>query len=337
MKVINHHKVDKIDECLLAHVNHEANKHRIAILEKHGYYADIFSITRPFYFNILKYGDDIVLKGNKTFMYDDMSIFKGVCVFFSGFSVTIYAELNEKVKNTISDGGYDEDSKMYFKNDNIEFHPEITISVVGSNTRNILNSIMVSLGHEFTHAYTDYMIFKNSGGKKRLKDIYDPSIINSWIDSDSDDEFDKRFAEIFYVLNSYEQNAYIAELRQNIENYPFELKTSIDLTKAIQSTESYNKLLKIIKLISTIKNEKWSFLAQDSIVNSINYFSGKKFDSFEGSMNFVEKIARTVKRKFDSTSSKIAYDVFAEKQLKGKIIDKEISGGDEFFRKLREE
>ena len=84
MKVINHHKVDKIDECLLAHVNHEANKHRIAILEKHGYYADIFSITRPFYFNILKYGDDIVLKGNKTFIYDDMSIFKGVCVFFSG-------------------------------------------------------------------------------------------------------------------------------------------------------------------------------------------------------------------------------------------------------------
>lgn len=34
MKVINHHKVDKIDKCLLVHVNHEANKHRIAILEK---------------------------------------------------------------------------------------------------------------------------------------------------------------------------------------------------------------------------------------------------------------------------------------------------------------
>jgi len=316
---IDHLFEDVLTEHLFRHCAMELSSASYSVLESHGYVDNVADLIQALYKRI---NPDVGLMEENTenrFIYDDMSIFKGVDVFFTGFKITIIVDYNTSYKTDEISGLYNEKSLLRYDGDSVQFFPEIYIKVNGCDNLGIRRLIGKTLGHELTHAYNDYELFVNSGGKKRPGNSFMKGY--STIAKNSRNTIENYIDKIIYFTDRSERNAHVAQIRQELEHYRNvkAMFTALTFTRAIQSTETYKKLMSVIDMLNELQNLALSDTTgenSEDIVKVVNALTGNKFKKFRPAFNFLKDRVVKAKMKIEEQAPKIAYDIYLKDQFK---------------------
>ena len=308
---------DVLTEHLFRHCALELSSASHSILESHGYSDYVSGIIQKLYKRINHDIGSMKINTNKTFIYDDMSLFSGTDVFFTGFKIIISVDYNEKYKTDESSGGYNDKGFLEYDGDIVKFCPDIIVYAKGSNNLGIRKVIGKTLGHEFTHAYNDYEMFINSKGKKRLG----TSFLKGYSDmaSNSPNPIENNIDKIIYFTDRSERNAHVAQLNQELERHKEPMFTELTFTDAIRSTETYKKLLDVIDALNILQNLASSDTSgknRNDIIKVVNSLTGRKFRRFRSAFDFLRDRVVRSKMKIEEQAPKIAYDIYRKRKFK---------------------
>jgi len=316
MKIIQHKKTfdSLLDEHLYRHFMIEQSGYNSSILESHGYKDNISDIVQALY-KVIK--PDVYGMGHgdeKVFTYKDMSIFDGVDVFFTGFSLTIDITYGSEDIEPKSSGKYSEKSHIEFVDGSVRFVPIMFVRAVGPSDIDLIRIIGKSVSHELMHAYNDYEMFVTSGGKKRLGDAFLQGY--SSIAQNSPNDIENCIDKIIYFTDRSERNAHIGQLKHELETYQGSYGDASGVTKAIKSTESYSKLTEAIESLNTILkivSEDKTDNSRNNVIKVVNRLTKNNFKRYRPAIDFLKDRVMSARQKFEEQSTKIAYDVFREK------------------------
>lgn len=212
--------------------------------------------------------------------------------------------------------------------DGIICHPIIELTVTGSDSLDMGRTIMFSIGHELTHAFNDYQYASKNGLTKE-------DIINNICDRQNYDSItttkqsrvqnEKAVANLLYLLNRSERNAYIAQLKEELESVKDKIKDSTSAWNAVLSTASYKKFKQIERVYMQLMSESLSNSSKEQVIRTTNKILGKSFVDYGRVKRFYTNIWSKWKKKYLTTASKIVYDIFKENNL---MMDGNMSGTD---------
>ena len=231
-------------------------------------------------------------------------------LFFTSYSLTLMLEIGPK--NTYV-GGYNDKSFMAEYGNIIVFSPEIKLFITAKDGNALRRLTRMALSHEITHAYNDYRSFVTTG--KRLTDAlggYKDAVLYYQTGLD----IEKMCGQIFYLSHRFERNAYISQLRTELESMSSKkMKNTDSITKAITKTESYRKLQTLEQLVERLLSVKDESEQQTALrcLNEIYRKNGNaedRFKTFNSAVKFIQKNFLIWKKKYMIQSSKIATDVF---------------------------
>ena len=305
------------DDYLYRHCAVEFGRSSGIVFESHGYKDDMSEIVDVFY-NVFK--DDLwnMKAGtNKHFIYKNMDVFGDMDVFFTGFHFDLYVNLEKGWVKAEATGGYNDESLLKFDGDSIEFVPDFYVSAKGSDVVDMIDAIEKSIAHELTHAYNDYEVFINSGGRLRLGDVF-----LQGYDSNASKSFSairSNVGDIVYFTDESERNAHIAQIKQELENYDGLMSNSMSMTNAIKSTETYGKLMMTIDMLANIRKAldiDSNATDKNIFLKTVNTITNNKFRTCEQAYNFLKHRVANAQRKFYQQAPKIAMDVFMNKKYK---------------------
>lgn len=194
-------------------------------------------------------------------------------------------------------------------------HPVIEFVVYGNDASNMARTIVFAIGHELTHAFNDYQYANKKGLAKQdiINNFRHGQNYNSIIASkQSKVQNEKAIANLLYLTNRMERNAYIAQLKQELESVKDTIKDSTSAWNAVLNTESYKKFKQIERVYEQLVSGTLSNLAKEQIMGFTNKILGKSFVNYERVERFYTNIWNKWKKKYLTTASKIAYDIFEE-------------------------
>lgn len=191
--------------------------------------------------------------------------------------------------------------------------PDINLYVSGNNPSKIMRVISFCLGHELTHAYNLFEYARKNGltttdisksyDKQRYMDIIaaktSPGLQN-----------ERAVGHILYNLNRMERNAYIAQLKQELESVADRITDSKSAWHAVLNSESYKKFQNLENNINLILSPDVSDIAKSELIHYTNRTAGKNFKSYEQLQRFYARYWETWKKKYLTMAAKVAYDVF---------------------------
>lgn len=239
----------------------------------------------------------------------------GLSSFFDKYSIIITTEYS--AGNNKYAGGFYPIRSLYDTNKGVVCSPEISLSVSGMDPDDIMNIIRFAIGHELTHAYNLVKYARKTGSnvqevmdnylyKQHYRDI--KHVTNSRTGNA------KAVGNILYNLNRMERNAYLAQLKQELEAKSDAIKDSKSAWQAVLDSESYKKFKNLEKNISIM----CGFVSddvKDEILKATNDITGKNFKNYEQVKKYYVAYWNVWKKKYLSTAAKIAYDVFDENNV----------------------
>lgn len=219
---------DYIDYNILQHLaieykeNNLYSKKRI-ILEKYGIYDGCEELAKFIYEKIKKEG----MNNQYTFSSNELKSFKNI--FFDKIIVDV---------DPTDDSGAE-----YIDNNSLNDHflfDNVIINIY--QYENHLNKIKELLMHELTHAYNNYMmLLKNDKGYFDMAN----SLLYKNILKDPSNTNDFLIKKALYLLLGYEKNAFIAEIKAELEEHKEQIKGPHDALKVLKNSvvyKSYKKL-----------------------------------------------------------------------------------------------
>ena len=194
-------------------------------------------------------------------------------------------------------------------------HPVIEFTVYGNDASDMARTIVFAIGHELTHAFNDYQYANKNGLTKQ--DIinnfrHDQSYNSITASKQSQVQNEKAIANLLYLTNRMERNAYIAQLKQELESVKDTINDSTSAWNAVLNTESYKKFKQIERVYEQLVSGKLSNLAKEQVMGFTNKILGKSFVNYERVERFYTNIWNKWKKKYLTTASKIVYDIFEE-------------------------
>lgn len=216
-------------------------------------------------------------------------------------------------------GGYYPSSEMFWNGTGkLTFKPKIRISITDNNTYDFLRRLSYALGHEMTHAYNDYQTFIKTG--KRLSDALKSSSYVRAVGAMQHFTSTRNLravATMIYRLSRVERNAYIAQLKQELEHNWISITDSKSAYEAIKNTDSYQKnvlyLDNSLETMMNICNSKTT--TKFDLKQYIEDLTKKKFLTPKAAVEHLIRIYNGWKQHFMAQASKIAYDVYEEHNL----------------------
>lgn len=188
--------------------------------------------------------------------------------------------------------------------------PNIELTIFASNGIKAMKNFSFVIGHELTHCYdllqyakeTNqdpwYSIHRNRYFDLRRKHMY--GIGN-----------EKASANILYLLNRMERNAYIAQLKQELLNNKEQIKDSKSAFDAVKNTESYRKFLNLeynMNVIMNLTDEE----TQQNLIKYLNDIMHKKFTTYNQLKKYYLNRWQKWKYKYLTTASKIVHDIYTQ-------------------------
>ena len=192
-------------------------------------------------------------------------------------------------------------------------HPVIEIVVHGNDASNMFRTIVFAIGHELTHAFNGYQYANKNGLVKQ--DIinnfrHDQNYSSIDTSKQSKVQNEKVIASLLYLTNRMERNAYIAQLKQELESVKDTIKDSTSAWNAVLNTESYKKFKQIERVYEQLTSGTLSNLAKEQVMGFTNKILGKSFVNYKRIENFYTNIWSKWEKKYLLTASKIVYDIF---------------------------
>ena len=289
------------------------------LFETHGYYDKITDITDVISHEILH---DLLDSNEDPYelrkTYDDMSMFKDINPFFTELKLRVDLKYSSAIKRNKIDASYDPiNSKIQINDGVVSFCPMITISGFCNSKSGVIDEMIYTLGHEFTHAYNDYMVYVKSGHRKRLKDLSDMSKINNAI-SNPNSLIGYMIGAVLYMADQAEKNAFIAQLKNELELYKGDLNSSKDCTHAIMTTNTYQNIQNVTAFCNKFEeeinqNEKGTDNAKILFVDELNRIAEKNFKNFESAFKWFKYQVYEINANFNKKAPKIVHDVYTQR------------------------
>lgn len=188
--------------------------------------------------------------------------------------------------------------------------PDIELTIIASNGIKAMKNFSFAIGHELTHCYDLLQYAKETN--------QDP-----WYSIDRNRYFDirtkhmygigneKASANILYLLNRMERNAYIAQLKQELLNNKEQIKDSKSAFDAVKNTESYKKFLNLeynMNVIMNLTDEE----TQQNLIKYLNDIMHKKFTTYNQLKKYYLNRWQKWKYKYLTTASKIVHDIYTQ-------------------------
>ena len=266
---------------------------------------------------------DTVKEGDVIKTYDDPSILNDVETFFNNFNITLHTKIGDETEYR---GGMSPSSLKYHYTWYCE--PLINLTITAPDIKNLANVLSFCIAHELTHCYNvlQYSIQTNqdvlpSLKKNRYFDIKDKE--NSiW-------QNEKVLSHILYSLNRVERNAYLAQLRQELNAVKDKMTDDKAIFNLITNTESYKRFKNIennINILNKIKDED----VKTELTEYINNMMNKKFGTFNQTKKYLNGRWEKWKKAYLSKATKIAYDVFLTTNH-SKWLDWGVMGNDDTY------
>lgn len=280
----------------------------VLLKEEHGYINNIDEVID--YFKTLitpqlnqVFGDDPHFSISNVY---EQNI--NVRTFFKKFKLSVTFEW---AKETAYRGGAKPKS-VYNDTDTKEWVcvPDINLIIKASNAIKAMKIFSFAIGHELTHCYDLLQYAKETNqdpwysiDRNRYFDIKDRetwSIINN----------EKATANILYLMNRMERNAYIAQLKQELMDRKDEMQDSMSAYNLIRKTESYQKFISLENNINAILSV-YDKDVQNGLIQYLNSIMNKKFTTYKQVKKYYLNRWLKWKNKYLSTAAKIAHDIYA--------------------------
>lgn len=241
---------------------------------------------------------------------------EGLTSFFNKYKIEIttrYGHAKDQYR-----GGFYPMRSFYDTKSGVACDPDIEFSVTGDDVSEIIHTISFALGHELTHAY-NLLSYANKNGLSK------DDITNNWsvtqgykkIKASMDYGYgnEKAVANTLYNLNRMERNAYLAQLKQELEDKSDVILDSRSAWKAVTDSESYKKFKNLETNIGIIFSPTTSEPVKHEILNITKKITGKEFKNYNQVKKFYGKYWNTWKKKYLSTAAKIVHDIFDEHNM----------------------
>lgn len=238
----------------------------------------------------------------------------GLKSFFDDFNITLTTIYGNN-KSTYR-GGLSVSKSFSDSENGVVCSPVINFYVTDNDPHDMARTIAFSIGHELTHAYNFYQYArKNNLTVRQMMDNFDNiqrygDIMAAKNSPGLNNE--RAVGDILYKLNRMERNAYIAQLKQELESEADYIVDSKSAWNAVLKSESYKKFKNLEKNFSIMFGPEISDEAKKQIIHYTNRSTGKNFKNFDQVKKYYMKYWETWKKKYLTTASKIAYDIYAE-------------------------
>lgn len=238
----------------------------------------------------------------------------GLKSFFDDFNITLTTIYGNN--KSIYRGGLSVSKSFSDSENGVVCSPVINFYVTDNDPHDMARTIAFSIGHELTHAYNFYQYArKNNLTVRQMMDNFDNiqrygDIMAAKNSPGLNNE--RAVGDILYKLNRMERNAYIAQLKQELESEADYIVDSKSAWNAVLKTESYKKFKNLEKNFSIMFGPEISDEAKKQIIHYTNRSTGKNFKNFDQVKKYYMKYWETWKKKYLTTASKIAYDIYAE-------------------------
>lgn len=238
----------------------------------------------------------------------------GLTSFFDGYDIELTISYSNG-KATYN-GGISVNKSFTDTKNGIAFSPFIKLNITGNDPSKIMKTISFCIGHELTHGYNLFEYARKNGlTVAQLNDNIDNTQRYGDIIATKDSpglNNERAVGDILYKLNRMERNAYIAQLKQELESVSDEITDSKSAWGAVLNTESYMKFLNLEKNFNIMFNANLTDEAKKQLLYYTNRASGKDFKNYGQMKKFYGRYWETWKKKYLTMAAKIAYDVFKE-------------------------
>ena len=251
-------------------------------------------------------------KGATTKIYSGKVSNYGLTSFFDEYMIAVKVSYGEK---TTYSGGLWMRESFLDSADGVVCHPHIDIEITGKDPSTIINTVSFAIGHELTHAYNEFKYARKNGLKasdivSNFIEVQGQSRIAASKKSQIQNE--KAIGNFLYLANRMERNAYIAQLKQELETKKNEIEDSKSAWEAVLGTESYKKFKMLERVYRQMLSEELTAETKKQIISYTNKITGRKFNSYGQVKKFCINLWEKWRKKYLTMASKIVYDIFAE-------------------------
>lgn len=235
-------KIDEVDYSILQHLaieykeNHLYSRTRV-ILEKYGVYDGCEELAKHIVKLAKKDGYNTVVKLTK----DNLQDFKNI--FFENITVNI---------DTSEDNGAE-----YI--DNEELNKDLLFDEVVINvylTKQQISELQSTLMHELTHAYNNYMMLLK--GNRNYINVAKSTLYKNIVSFPEKINAEYHIKRAMYFLLGYEKNAFISQIKADLENNKDKIYGPIDALNVLKKSETYVTYQRLNKAIGRYFNNNLS-------------------------------------------------------------------------------
>ena len=308
------------DKLLLFHLIHEftyGNVSKKILSETRGVVPNIDNIVKTFVSNIgmqiySAFNDENYFSNVVTSEYTEKEIPLPKDCFFNQFYLKISIEKNNKV--TYHGGMYPIKSFIINKSgDGFVFRPYIVLHIEGESIQTVVNKLSIALSHELTHAYDYYMYFQKNGFPQSVDDI-EKSGTKRFTDAmRGNHSIERVVGSINYRLSQKEMNAFLGQLKIELNNQADKIQDAKSAFDAIKKTDSfYSTYMYLKNEIETLIYDVEDVDMRKEIIKYTNSVAEKKFTNYDQVKKYYFNRWYKWSEKYLTKASKIAFDVFAE-------------------------
>lgn len=247
---INNDHIDKYDKLLLTHLAIEYKVNDIAegkriINEKYGIYDGCEELCDYIIKDIFSHRD---FDGEYRYNREDFEKYSNI------FFQTLIIDLD----TSSDDGGECDDNIVINKDHLVE---EVRIDIYDDKpTKTSIKSVLM---HELTHVYNNY-VMQMEGNMRYMKASQSDMYRNITDISGSDTE--KEIKQILYFLLGYERNAFVAQLKAELEDQKSKIENPHDALKILKNSPIYMRYRKVVNTIDYLikkqqDNQESTFIA----------------------------------------------------------------------------
>lgn len=241
----------------------------------------------------------------------------GLKSFFENFIITLTTMYGDAKSNYR--GGLSVTKSFSDSENGVVCSPVINLYVSDNDPSDMIRTVAFAIGHELTHAYNFYQYaHKNDLTVRQMTNNFDDvqrygDIMATKNSPGPNNE--KAVGGILYKLNRMERNAYIAQLKQELESEAESIKDSKSAWRAVLASESYKKFKNLEANFDIMFGAEMSDSAKEQIIHYTNRATGKNFKTFNQIKKFYMAYWEMWKKKYLTMAAKIAYDVFNKGNL----------------------
>ena len=253
-------EIDEVDFSILQHLAIEYKKNHLysrtrVILEKYRVYDGCEELAKHIVKLAKKDGYNTVVKLTK----DNLRDFKNI--FFENIIVNI---------DTSEDNGAE-----YI--DNEELNKDLLFDEVVINvylTKQQISELQSTLMHELTHAYNNYMMLLK--GNRNYINVAKSTLYKNIVSFPEKINAEYHIKRAMYFLLGYEKNAFIAQIKADLENNRDKIYGPIDALNVLKKSDTYVTYQRLNKAIGRYFNNNLSEEKIKEIEDAYTDITGQK-------------------------------------------------------------